>query len=118
VPHAAQPSESDVVVVFTNVPDPTLGKHVAHVLLEKGLAACVNLGAPMLSMYRWRGEIAGDEEIPLIIKSTRDRQAALCDEIIRLHPYEVPEIVVLPVQGGLPAYLQWVIAETRKPIHE
>lgn len=107
----------EVIVVLTNVPDLNLGKRLAHVLLEEGLAACVNLGAPMLSMYRWQNAIAGDEEIPLVIKSTADRQQALCQAIVRLHPYEVPEVVVLPVAGGLPAYLQWVHQETRAPLH-
>lgn len=108
----------EVILVLTNVPDLNLGKRLAHVLLEEGLAACVNLGAPMLSMYRWQGTIAGDEEIPLFIKSTRDRQQALRDAIVRLHPYDVPEILVLSVDDGLPAYLQWVLAETRAPLHE
>lgn len=110
------PEAASVIVVLTNVPDLNLGKHLAHVLLEEGLAACVNLGAPMLSMYRWQNAIAGDEEIPLVIKSTRDRQSALCEAIVRLHPYEVPEVLVLPVADGLPAYLQWVYHETRAPL--
>ncbi len=114
----ASATEHDVIVVMANVPDLALGKRIAHVLLEEGLAACVNLGAPMLSMYRWQGEIAGDEEVPLWIKSTRDKQQALCDAIVRLHPYDVPEVLVLPVSGGLPSYLQWVVNETRSPLHD
>lgn len=114
----AAESAHQVILALTNVPDLNLGKRMAHVLLEEGLAACVNLGAPMLSMYRWQGSIAGDEEIPLFIKSTRDRQQALCDAIVRLHPYEVPEVLILEVSDGLPAYLQWVLAETRAPLHE
>ncbi len=115
--HAAAAGH-EVILVAANVPDLNLGKRIAHVLLEEGLAACVNLGAPMLSMYRWQDDIAGDEELPLWIKSTRDRQQALCDAIVRLHPYDVPEILVIPVSGGLPAYLQWVVEETRSPLHD
>jgi len=107
---------TDVILVVSNAPDVQLAKRIAHVLLEEGLAACVNLGAPMLSMYRWKGNIEGDEEIPLLIKSTRQQQQALIDAIVRLHPYDVPEVLVVPATDGLPAYLDWVRAETGKPI--
>lgn len=107
---------TDVILVYSNVPDLQLGKRLAHVLLEEGLAACVNLGASMLSMYRWKGKIEGDEEILLMIKSTTQQQDALIDAIKRLHPYEVPEILVVPVAAGLPAYLDWVRAETGNPL--
>ncbi len=107
----------DVILVFTNAPDEMLAKRIAHVLLEDGLAACVNLGAPGLSMYRWEGQIEGAQEIPMQIKSTRAMQARLLEAIARLHPYDVPEIIVVPVTAGLPAYLDWVRAETGKPLH-
>ena len=107
----------DIILVFSNAPDMMLAKRIAHVLLEEGLAACVNLGAPVLSMYRWEGQIEGAEEVPMTIKSTRAVQDALVDAIVRLHPYEVPEVVVVPVDGGLPAYLDWVRGETGKPLH-
>lgn|SRR5690606_17780305 len=107
---------TDVILVVSNAPDMQLAKRIAHVLLEEGLAACVNLGAPMLSMYRWQGKIEGDEEVPLMIKSTTQQQQALIDAIVRLHPYEVPEILIVPVANGLPAYLDWVRAETGKPM--
>ncbi len=109
--------DDDIILVLSNAPDTLLAKRIAHELLEDGLAACVNLGPPMLSMYRWQGAIEGAEEVPLVIKSTRSRQAALIDRLVELHPYEVPEVVVLPVSGGLPAYLEWVRAETRTPLH-
>lgn len=107
----------DIILVFSNAPDMMLAKRIAHVLLEEGLAACVNLGTPALSMYRWEGQIEGAEEVPLMIKSTRAVQAELIEAIVRLHPYDVPEVVVVPVSGGLPAYLDWVRAETGKPLH-
>lgn len=111
-------ASDDCILVFTNAPDPLLAKRIAHVVLEDGLAACVNLGLPTLSMYRWKGVIEGDEETPLIIKSTADRRDALVAALRKLHPYEVPEIVVVPVTGGLPEYLSWVYQETRGPLHD
>src|SRR5690606_4584579 len=105
-------SDDDIVLVISNAPDLLLAKRIAHVLVEEGLAACVNLGAPVLSIYAWQGEIEGADEIPLWIKTTAGRQQALVQALARLHPYDVPEILVIPVTGGLPAYLDWVRAET------
>lgn len=100
--------DDDIVLVISNAPDLLLAKRIAHVLVEDGLAACVNLGAPILSIYRWEGEIEGAEEIPMWIKTTVGRQQALIDAIARLHPYDVPEIIVVPVLGGNAPYLNWV----------
>ncbi|MBU4611619.1 divalent-cation tolerance protein CutA [Achromobacter sp. GG226] len=109
--------QNDVILVVSNAPDLLVAKRIAHELLEAGLAACVNLGPPMLSMYRWQGVIEGAEEVPLLIKTTRAQEAALLEMLVTLHPYEVPEAVVVPVEGGLPAYLEWVRAETGTPLH-
>ncbi|OZI15859.1 divalent-cation tolerance protein CutA [Bordetella genomosp. 7] len=100
--------DDDIVMVISNAPDLLLAKRIAHVLVEDGLAACVNLGAPVLSIYSWKGEIEGADEIPMWIKTTAGRQQALIDALSRLHPYDVPEIIVVPVIGGSPAYLGWV----------
>jgi len=104
--------DNDPVLVVSNAPDLLLAKRIAHVLVEDGLAACVNLGAPGLSIYRWQGEIEGAEEIPLSIKTTWARQRDVVQALARLHPYEVPEIIVLPVVGGLAPYLDWVREQT------
>lgn len=104
--------DDDIVVVISNAPDLLLAKRIAHVLVEDGLAACVNLGAVALSVYRWQGQIEGAEEIPIWIKTTAGRQAAVVEALTRLHPYEVPEVVVLPVVGGNAAYLDWVRKES------
>lgn len=104
----------DVVVVLSNAPDLLLAKRIAHMLVEEHLAACVNLGAPMLSMYMWEGELEGTEEIPLTIKTTQSALAAMTERLIELHPYEVPEILVLPVQGGARPYLEWVREQTAR----
>jgi len=102
----------DVVVVLSNAPDALLAKRIAHVLVEEGLAACVNLGAPGLSMYMWEGQLEGSEEISLVMKTTQERVPALTERLVQLHPYSVPEILVVPVVGGLPSYLDWVRTQT------
>lgn len=98
----------DVVFIVSNAPDALLAKRIAHVLVEEGLAACVNLGPPGLSMYMWEGTLEGAEEIPLTMKTTSTRAAALVARLKQLHPYQVPEVLVLPVKAGLASYLEWV----------
>lgn len=105
----------DVVVVLSNAPDLLLAKRIAHMLVEERLAACVNLGASVLSMYMWKGELEGAEEIPLVIKTTQAALPALTARLTELHPYEVPEILVLPVAGGARPYLDWVRQQTSAP---
>ncbi|NLC36482.1 MAG: divalent-cation tolerance protein CutA [Alcaligenaceae bacterium] len=108
------PSPDDVVVVLSNAPDMLLAKRIAHMLVEEYLAACVNLGASCLSMYMWEGELEGAEEVPLTIKTTRGQLPALAERLKALHPYEVPELLVLPVLGGLQSYMEWVRAQARQ----
>jgi len=100
--------DEDVVLVISNVPDSALAERMGQALVEDGLAACVNIGAPVLSIYRWNGNMETAEEIPLWIKTTASRQQALVEALAKMHPYEVPEILVVPVVGGSAAYLQWV----------
>ena len=102
----------DTLVVFTNLPDRASAEALARRLVEERLAACVNVLAPCRSAYRWKGAVQQEEEHPVLIKTTRARYAAL-EQLIRAeHPYELPEIVALPVAMGLPAYLDWVRNET------
>ncbi len=98
----------DVVLVLSNAPDQLLAKRIAHMLVEEGLAACVNLGAAYLSMYMWEGRLESADEVPLTIKTTQAAVPALTARLAELHPYDVPEIVVIPVTGGAPSYLNWV----------
>lgn len=100
--------DNDIVLVISNAPDLLLAKRIAHVLVEDGLAACVNLGAPVLSIYHWDGQIEGADEIPIWIKTTAGQQRAVVQALATLHPYEVPEVIVVPVIGGSAAYLDWV----------
>ena len=81
--------------------------------IEQRVAACVNILAPCKSVYRWKGVVQHDEEHPVLIKTTAERYPALEAAIRAAHPYELPEIIAVPVERGLPAYLAWVDAETK-----
>jgi len=100
------------MIVLTTTPDRGVAQNIARALIERRLAACVNILAECASVYRWRGQIETASEVPLMIKT----RAAIYDDVeaaIRsLHPYELPEIVAVSVERGLPAYLDWVSAET------
>jgi periplasmic divalent cation tolerance protein len=100
------------LLVFTNLPDRAVAERLADQLVAQRLAACVNILAPCRSVYRWKGEVQHDEEHPMLIKTTAERYAALESALRAGHPYELPEIIAVPVGKGLPAYLDWVAAET------
>lgn len=100
--------EDDVVLVMTNVPELALAKHIARIVVQEGLVACVHIGSPVESIYSWKGQVESAEEIPLAMKTTWGRYAALNSRITGLHPYEVPEVLVVPVMAGDHAYMRWV----------
>ena len=101
------------LLVLTNLPDRAAAERLADMLVAKNLAACVNLLAPCRSVYRWKGALQHDEEHPMLIKTTAERYGALEQALRAGHPYELPEIIAVPVERGLPAYLDWVAAETK-----
>ena len=107
-------STSTVIVLTTMPVDPGEGRldaaALARVLVEEGLAACVNVLPPMESVYRWQGSVHQDAERQLMIKTRAERLDALQVRLKILHPYEVPELLVLPVSAGSPGYLEWVKA--------
>lgn len=103
---------NDILLVFTNLPDAASAEKLALQLIEAHAAACVNQLAPCISTYRWRGKIEITAEVPLLIKTTRAAYAQLEKLILEAHPYELPEIIAVPVNVGLPAYLSWVSEET------
>jgi periplasmic divalent cation tolerance protein len=104
---------TDAVLILTTVPDDARAESFARTLVEERLAACVNIHGAMTSVYRWKGEVDREAERQLIIKTTRDRVAALEARIKALHSYELPEFVIVPIEGGSDAYLDWVRRETR-----
>jgi periplasmic divalent cation tolerance protein len=100
------------LLVLTNLPDRAAAERLANGLVENRLAACVNILAPCLSVYRWKGTMQREEEHPMLIKTTAERYAALEEAIRAGHPYELPEIIAVPIERGLPAYLDWIGAQT------
>ena len=103
------------LLILTNLPDEASAATLAAALVTERLAACVNILAPCRSIYRWQGKIESAQETPLLIKTTALRYAALEAAIRARHPYELPEIIAVPVSHGLPEYLTWVASETLVP---
>ena len=99
------------LLVITNLPDRAAAERLADELVAARLAACVNILAPCRSVYEWKGAMQHDEEHPLLVKTTTERYPALEAAIRAGHPYELPEIIAVPVERGLPAYLDWVAAQ-------
>ena len=102
-----------VIAVLTNLPDSASAFNLARTLVERRLAACVNVLAPATSYYRWEGRLQQEQETPLVIKSTTEAYGELERAIRELHPYALPEIIALPVAQGLPEYLGWVADECK-----
>ncbi len=100
---------AEVLIALCTCPTAALAEDIAEALVAEGLAACVNILPGVTSVYRWQGELQRDCEFLTLIKTTRARLPELTDRIRALHSYELPEVVALPVTGGLPAYLNWVI---------
>ena len=101
------------LLVLTNLPDRAAAERLADLLIAGKFAACVNILAPCRSVYRWKGAVQHDEEHPMLIKTTAERYPALEKALREAHPYELPEIIAVPIERGLPAYLNWVDQETR-----
>jgi len=101
------------LLILTTLPDPDTARQLARQLVEARLSACVNVLAPCTSVYRWQGQIQEETETPVLIKTMAERYAELETFLREHHPYELPEIVALPIEQGLPGYLDWVRTETR-----
>jgi len=104
---------TDKIVVFTTCGTEDEARKLAAALIEKHLAACVNITAPVTSVYRWKGEVEEAKEWLLIIKSRRERFEELRVLLEGAHSYELPEVLALPVVDASPNYLAWLEAETR-----
>ncbi|MEV6982597.1 divalent-cation tolerance protein CutA [Sphaerisporangium sp. NPDC051017] len=102
----------EYVQVQVAVDDRATAAALARSAVEARLAACAQIVGPMTSVYRWKGEIEAAEEFLLLVKTTRERSGELTEHIRRGHPYETPEIIALPIEGGLGAYLRWIGEET------
>lgn len=104
-----------LILCLCTVPDGETGRRIARNIVDSGLAACVNRLPGVASVYRWEGRVEEDEEELLLIKTRADRLADLEDAISRSHPYELPEVIAVPVTGGLEGYLNWVAVSSQGP---
>lgn len=103
---------TDALVVLVTAPSAEQAAELARALVEERLAACGNVLPGVRSVYRWEGSVREDAEALLVLKTTRARLEALRERVLALHPYQVPEVLALPVEAGSAAYLAWISAET------
>ena len=99
----------EALLVITTLPDQSAAEQLANTLVETGLAACVNIGAAVTSIYRWDNRLQRGTEVMLTIKTTSARYPALERAIANGHPYELPEVLAVPVTAGLAGYVEWII---------
>ena len=102
-------------LVLCTVPDRDKAEHIAEVLVTEQLAACVNIIPAVTSVYRWKGAIEKDEELLLLIKTGQDRYQSLEQRIRTLHPYELPEIIAVPIETGQTDYIRWIESNITPP---
>lgn len=105
---------AEVRIVLTTVANGEAAEKLAGELVERRLAACVNIVGPIRSVYRWKGKVEREEEYLLLVKTTVEQAARLAAAFAELHPYELPERVEMAVEGGSAAYLEWVAGEVEK----
>tara|TARA_R110002073_G_scaffold114673_3_gene251987 strand:+ start:3092 stop:3424 length:333 start_codon:yes stop_codon:yes gene_type:complete len=101
------------LLIITNFPDKTSAQAFAQKLVKARLAACVNILTECSSVYNWQGKTEVTNEIPVFIKTQAQHYAQVAQTIKTMHPYELPEVIAVPVSNGLPAYLQWIADETQ-----
>lgn len=101
-----------IIEIWINCPDINTARRIAVALIEKRLIACANLFPEIESMYRWKGKIENEFEVPLVVKTRAESFAAAAESIRKLHPYETPSIIGTPVENVNSDYLEWVYAET------
>ena len=107
--------DKEYIIVLITTPSKEVGEKIANTLLEKKLAACVNMMAPIFSLYTWEKEINRDDEVLLIVKSRADLfESDLIPAVQDVHPYDVPEIIALPILMGSANYLSWIDDVTRQ----
>ena len=100
----------EILLAISTFPDVELARRVSRQLVEQKLAACANIAGTVQSIYRWQGKIEDAAETMVFFKTTRGRFDEFQQTLRSLHPYEVPEVVAIAVNDGLPAYLEWVAA--------
>ena len=104
--------ETGCVIVLTTIASTVDGQELASILVTERLAACVNVMPEMVSVYRWKGAVESERERQLIIKTTVGRLEGLKERLHEIHPYQIPEFVVIPIAGGSDRYLSWLRQST------
>ena len=104
-------AKSEIIIVFVTVPGLREGSRISKAILTSRLAACVNVIPGVQSIYKWKGKIVQEKEAMLVLKTTRPRYRKLEQKIKQLHPYEVPEVIAIPLIFGSPQYIEWVTRE-------
>jgi periplasmic divalent cation tolerance protein len=103
------PEMTETVVVLVTAPSAEKAAEIARVVVEERLAACGNVVPGIRSIYRWEGKVCDEVEALLVLKAPRKRFQELCDRVVRLHPYELPEVIGLSIEGGNEKYIDWII---------
>ena len=106
--------ENRALLVLTTVPDAAAAERIAQVLVEARLAACVNILPGVESIYRWQGAVTRSAELQLMIKTTTERYSTVEEAIRMHHPYDVPEVIAVPIDAASSTYLRWLFEETRE----
>jgi periplasmic divalent cation tolerance protein len=106
--HRRREEVSDRLVAFSTVAGAEDAERIARELVERRLAACVNVVPGVVSIYRWQGKVEREEERLLVMKTRGERFPALREALAAIHPYDVPELIAIPIEDGSPAYLQWL----------
>lgn len=97
-----------MIIAYSTAPNETIANEIAHHLINAKLAACVNLIPHVKSIYHWNNEIVEDNEILMMIKSEKSKQQNLIDTLIEIHPYDTPEVIIIPIENGFKGYLYWI----------
>lgn len=100
---------TDAILLYVTTPDRETARRIGRALVEEGLVACVNILGGMESLYRWQGAVEQAEECVLLIKAPAGRTAQVSDRVRALHPYDLPCILELPISGGNPPYIEWLV---------
>ena len=108
----SNPPSSDFVIAFSTVDTEKEASKIARALIEAKLAACVNIIPQINSVYEWKGEVCEETEQWMVIKTTQAHVEELKALLEEIHPYEVPELIFIPIVDGLPDYLHWILATT------
>lgn len=103
---------TDAKIILVTAPDVETAGRLVHALVEERLAACGNIVPGLRSIYRWQDEVHDEAEVLIVLKTVEARVAAVIERVPQLHPYDVPEVLVLPVEAGSGAYLEWVRQES------